>query len=87
MAKLDCNKIANMIATWLIAWDDDLAKAIADISLEKRIALSRAKWLAEDAVDEVTGATWHTLQLKAQSADIKLRAITQAKILTGDLQI
>ena len=87
MAKLDCNKIANMIATWLIAWDDELAKAIADISLEKRIALSRAKWLAEDAVDEVTGATWHTLQLKAQSADIKLRAITQAKILTGDLQI
>lgn len=87
MAKLDCDKIANMLATWLIAWDDELAKAIAEISLEKRVSLARAKWLAEDAVDWLTGATGHTLQLKAQSADIKLRAITQAKILNGDLKI
>ena len=86
MAKIDCDKIANMLATWLIAGDDDLAKLIADISLEKRVALSRANWVPEWAVDELTGLSVHELDLKAQSADIKLRAIVQAKILTWEIK-
>lgn len=85
MAVKDCDAVSNIMATSLIAWDDELAQEIARLSLDKRNALARARNLREDRdLDLVTWKPAHELELKAQSADIQLRAITQAKILAGE---
>lgn len=85
MAVKDCDAISNIIATSIIAWDDELSKEIARLSLEKRNALSRARNLkSEEDIDLVSGKAAHELELKAASADIQLRAIAQAKILSWE---
>ena len=82
MAVKDCEVVSNIMATSLIAWDDELAQEIARLSLDKRNALARARNLREDKeLDLISWKPAHELELKAQSADVQLRAITQAKIL------
>jgi len=86
MAVQDCDDLSNIIAIWILSWDDDLAKEIVRLSTQKRDSLVRAgklKW--EDAVEEATWRSAHELELKANSADIELRAIVQAKILTWEI--
>ena len=86
MAVQDCDDLSNIIAIWILSWDDDLAKEIVRLSTQKRDSLVRAgKLKSEDAVEEATWRSAHELELKANSADIELRAIVQAKILTWEI--
>lgn len=85
MAVKDCDTVSNIIATGIIAWDDELSREIARLSLEKRNALSNARNLRDDAeLDIVSWKPAHDLEIKAASIDIQLRAITQAKILSWE---
>ena len=86
MAVKDCDDLSNIIAIWIISWDDELAKEIANLSSKKKDALVRAgKLKSEDSVEELTWWSAHELELKANSADIELRAIVQTKILTWEI--
>ena len=82
MAKIDCNKLANIIATWIIWWDDDLAKQLAELSRLRNSMLERSR-NAKEWVDALTWMEVHKLELKAESADIMIRWIVQAQILWG----
>lgn len=82
MAKIDCNKLANIIATWIIWWDDDLAKELAELSRLRNGMLERSRRTGE-WVDALTWMDAHKLELKAESADIMIRWIVQAQILWG----
>ena len=82
MAKIDCNKLANIIATWIIWWDDDLAKELAELSRLRNSMLERSRRTGE-WVDALTWMDAHKLELKAESADIMIRWIVQAQILWG----
>jgi len=86
MAVKDCNEMANILATQLIAWDDELAQIIADLSASKRTALATKSWLKTDTdLDKLTWLEWHALELQANSADAELRAIVWAKVLKWEI--
>lgn len=88
MAIKDCDTISNIVAASLIAWDDELSQEIARLSKLKRESLSRSRNLKTEAeIDLVTWQTAHSLELKAASADVELRAITQAKILNWEINV
>lgn len=82
MAKIDCDKLANIIATGMIWWDDDLAKELAELSRLRNSMLERVRKTWE-WVDALTWMDAHKLELKAESADIMIRWIVQAQILWG----
>lgn len=87
MAVQNCDELSNIIAVAITSWDEDLAQSIAQLSIKKNDALKRSRALREeDDVDAITGWTAHELELKAASADIELRAIVQAKILSWDIK-
>lgn len=86
MAVKDCDKISNILAVSIVAWDDDLARSLADLSKIKNEAMQtsrrlRASW---EEADVITWLNPHQLELRASSADIKIRAIVQASILKWD---
>lgn len=88
MAVKDCDELSNIISLGIISWDDELAEAIASLSARKRDALTRA-WKLKDweDIDSLTWFTAHELELKANSADIEMRAIVQAKILNDEVRV
>ena len=98
MATKKCSKLANIIAVWIVSWDDELAQEIARLSSKKQDALVRsrglqdklaeakAEWKTAKDLDELSWWTAHELELKAASADMELRAIVQAKILAWDIK-
>ena len=83
MAVKDCDTISNILAIAITSWDDDLARTIAVLSKEKNSALQKSRALKQawETVDSITGQTAQELELRASSADIKIRAIVQASIL------
>ena len=87
MAVKDCDELSNIISLWILSWDDDLAKTIADLSAKKKDALMRAWKLKEWEVDDLTWRSAHELELRANSADIEMRAIVQAKILNDEIRV
>lgn len=88
MAIKDCNTISNIVAAGIIAWDDELSQEIARLSKLKKESLAHSRNLRTEAeVDLITGQNAHNLELKAASADVELRAITQAKILNWEINI
>ena len=87
MAVTDCEELSNIISLGIIAWDEELAKEIGLLSATKKDALIRAwKLREEEWVDALTWLTAHELELKASSADIEMRAIVQAKILSDEVR-
>lgn len=86
MAVKDCDKVSNIIAVAIAAGDDDISNVVASLSKIKNDALQRSRALREswEAVDTLTWYTPHELELRASSADIKIRAIVQASILKWD---
>ena len=86
MAVKDCDKVSNIIAVAIAAGDDDISNVVASLSKIKNDALQRSRALREswEAVDTITWYTPHELELRASSADIKIRAIVQASILKWD---
>lgn len=87
MAVKDCDELSNIISLWILSWDEDLAKTIADLSAKKKDALMRAWKLKEWEVDDLTWRSAHELELRANSADIEMRAIVQAKILSDEIRV
>lgn len=88
MAVTDCEELSNIISLGIISWDEDLANAISELSRKKKDALMRAWKLSKDeSTDALTWLTAHELELKANSADIEMRAIVQAKILSDDVRV
>ena len=87
MAVKDCDELSNIISLGIISWDDDLAKVIAGLSTKKKDALMRAWKLKEWEVDDLTWRSAHELELRANSADIEMRAIVQAKILNDEIRV
>lgn len=83
MAVKDCDTISNILAIAITSWDDDLARTIAVLSKEKNSALQKSRALKQawETVDAITEQTAQELELRASSADIKIRAIVQASIL------
>lgn len=81
MAVKDCDKVSNIIAVAIAAGDDDIAQIIGSLSAIKNDALVRSRNVGEEWVDAVTWLTAHELELRAASADIKIRAIVQGSIL------
>lgn len=77
---------ADIVATTLLAWDDELSKELVQLVKEKDEAiLGRAKIEAQEST------TWlsfweqkHAMRLKANSADMKIRQIVNYKILNWD---
>lgn len=87
MAVTDCEELSNIISLGIIAWDEELAKEIGALSATKKDALVRAwKLRKEEWIDSLTWLTAHELELKANSADIEMRAIVQAKILSDEIR-
>ena len=86
MAVKDCDKVSNIIAVAIAAGDDDISNVVASLSKIKNDALQRSRALREswETVDTITWYTPHELELRASSADIKIRAIVQASILKWD---
>lgn len=81
-------KEADIVTTSLLAWDDELSKEFVDLVNSKNEFLKRRALLE---ADERT--TWlkfweqkHSMRLKAQSADMKIRQIVNYKILSWDAQ-
>lgn len=81
-------KEADIVTTALLAWDDELSKEFVDLVNSKNEFLKRRALLE---ADEKT--TWlkfweqkHSMRLKAQSADMKIRQIVNYKILSWDAQ-
>lgn len=88
MAVTNCDELSNIISLGIITWDNDLANEIARLSSIKKDMLMRSKKITwEEWVDELTWLSINELELKASSADIELRAIVQAKILTEDVRV
>lgn len=88
MAVKNCEELSNIISLGIVSWDEDLANEIARLSTKKRDALARAwkLWKDED-IDALTWRSAHELELKANSADIEMRAIVQAKILNNEVRV
>lgn len=86
MAVKDCDKVSNIIAVAIAAGDDDISNVVASLSKIKNDALQRSRALREswETVDTITWYTPYELELRASSADIKIRAIVQASILKWD---
>lgn len=81
MAVQDCDKISNILATSLLAWDDDLSLELAKIVRDKKVLGSRVKnleWL--EGTDEIS----KHLNNEYASANIKIRAAVQAKLLAWE---
>ena len=88
MAVTDCEELSNIISLGIISWDEDLANEIARLSAKKKDSLVRAwKLREEEWVDALTWLSAHDLELKASSADIEMRAIVQAKVLSWDVRV
>lgn len=83
MAVKDCLELSNILATWLITWDDNLAKLIAEISSTKNRWSKIADMFSKTVWDEAEkiATSW---SLMADAADTQLRAIVYAKILSWD---
>lgn len=80
---IDCNDIANIVSLWLISWDDDLAKRLADLSEKKKSSFAKIKnttW-AEWEIDELTWLSANELELKAASADIEWELLFKLRFL------
>ena len=88
MAVKNCEELSNIIALSIVSWDEDLANEISRLSEKKKDALMRAWKLKKD--EDIDALTWwsaHELELKANSADIEMRAIVQAKILSDEVRV
>ena len=87
MAVKNCDELSNILALSVVSWDEDLANEISRLSARKKDALVRAwKLWKNEEVEALTWWTAHELELKANSADIEMRAIVQAKILSNDVR-
>lgn len=80
MAVQDCDKISNIVAIELLAWNDDLAKEIAGLAATKNYAQTAAAKLWEWWRD-LAWRSVNDLELMAKSAEIKIDAIVQSYIL------
>ena len=81
MAVQDCDKISNILATSLLAWDDDLSLELANIVRDKKVLGSRVRnleWL--EGTDEIS----KHLNNEYAAANIKIRAAVQAKLLAWE---
>lgn len=81
MAVQDCDKISNILATSLLAWDDDLSLELANVVRDKKILGSRVRnleWL--EGTDEIS----KHLNNEYAAANIKIRAAVQAKLLAWE---
>lgn len=88
MAVINCEELSNIISLGIVSWDEDLANEISRLSAKKREALVSAwKIKEEEWIDALTWLSAHELELKANSADIEMRAIVQAKVLSGDVRV
>lgn len=86
MAVQDCNEVSNIMAIKILAWDDDLAKQVAELSKIKNYAYTQRARLKE-AWEKIDIATWknaNELELMWKSAEIKIDAIVQSRILQWD---
>lgn len=80
MAVQDCDKISNIVAIQLLAWNDDLAKEIAELAATKNYAQTTiAKLWGE--WEDLAWRSVNSLELMAKSAEIKIDAIVQSYIL------
>lgn len=80
MAVQDCDKISNIVAIQLLAWNDDLAKEIAELAATKNYAQTTIAKLWEGGKDLAWRGV-NSLELMAKSAEIKIDAIVQSYIL------
>lgn len=80
MAVQDCDKISNIVAIQLLAWNDDLAKEIAELAATKNYAQTTIAKLWGEWKDLVWRSV-NSLELMAKSAEIKIDAIVQSYIL------
>ena len=80
MAVQDCDKISNIVAIELLAWNEELSKEIAELAATKNYAQRAAAKLWEWERD-LAWRSAHELELMAKSAEIKIDAIVQSYIL------
>lgn len=80
MAVQDCDKISNIVAIQLLAWNDDLAKEIAELAATKNYAQTTIAKLWGEWKD-LAWRSVNSLELMAKSAEIKIDAIVQSYIL------
>lgn len=80
MAVQDCDKISNIVAIQLLAWNDDLAKEIAELAATKNYAQTTLAKLWGEWRD-LAWRSVNSLELMAKSAEIKIDAIVQSYIL------
>lgn len=77
----DCDKIANILTTSLLTWDDDLSTLISDIVTKKKFNQAAREWwewtLPADVVKR--------LKQSEDAQDIQLASIIQAKLLSWEL--
>lgn len=87
MAVKDCDELSNIISLGIISWDEELAEEIARLSAIKKDALMRSWNAGKSWADDVTWRSAHELELRANSANIEMRAIVQAKILEDEVRV
>ena len=80
MAVQDCDEISNIVAIQLLAWNDDLAKEIAELAATKNYAQTTLAKLWGEWKD-LAWRSVNSLELMAKSAEIKIDAIVQSYIL------
>ena len=85
MAVQDCDKISNIVAIELLAWNDELSKEIAELAATKNYAQTAAAKLWEWERD-LAWRSVNTLELMAKSAEIKIDAIVQSHIQNDKLE-